>query len=224
MTGRRNNIFRSEVVRTFIVMMSLAALVISFSLLADGTYDTWGESIRHSAFQVVSVTTTSGFATADTNTWTPLAIMLLIFLSVVCGCAGSTSGGMKVDRMLIAAKVIRNRMKVQLHPNAVMRIKVDGTVQDESVLSLVMTFIVAYIMVTLLGTVVYTMFGLDVVTSLTASIACLSNVGPGFGEVGSMSNFADLPALLKLNSTLLMLVGRLEIFGFIQLLFIRSWR
>jgi trk system potassium uptake protein TrkH len=150
--------------------------------------------------------------------------MLLIFLSVVCGCAGSTSGGMKVDRMLIAAKVIRNRMKVQLHPNAVMRIKVDGTVQDESVLSLVMTFIVAYIMVTLLGTVVYTMFGLDVVTSLTASIACLSNVGPGFGEVGSMSNFADLPALLKLNSTLLMLVGRLEIFGFIQLLFIRSWR
>lgn len=224
MTGRRNNIFRSEVVRTFIVMMSLTALVISFSLLAEGTYDTWGESIRHSAFQVVSVTTTSGFATADTNTWTPLAIMLLIFLSVVCGCAGSTSGGMKVDRMLIAAKIIRNRMKVQLHPNAVMRIKVDGMVQDESVLSLVMTFIVAYIMVTLLGTIVYTMFGLDVVTSLTASIACLSNVGPGFGEVGSMSNYADLPALLKFNSTVLMLVGRLEIFGFIQLLFIRSWR
>jgi trk system potassium uptake protein TrkH len=224
MTGRRNNIFRSEVVRTFIVMMSLIALVISFSLLAEGTYDTWGESIRHSAFQVVSVTTTSGFATADTNTWTPLAIMLLIFLSVVCGCAGSTSGGMKVDRMLIAAKIIRNRMKVQLHPNAVMRIKVDGMVQDESVLSLVMTFIVAYIMVTLLGTIVYTMFGLDVVTSLTASIACLSNVGPGFGEVGSMSNYADLPALLKFNSTVLMLVGRLEIFGFIQLLFIRSWR
>lgn len=224
MTGRRNNIFRSEVVRTFIGMMALIALVISFSLLADGTYDTWGESIRHSAFQVVSVTTTSGFATADTNTWTPLAIMLLIFLSVVCGCAGSTSGGMKVDRMLIAAKVIRNRMKVQLHPNAVMRIKVDSAVQDEGVLNLVMTFIVAYIMVTLLGTIIYTMFGLDIITSLTASIACLSNVGPGFGEVGSMSNFADLPSLLKFNSTVLMLVGRLEIFGFIQLLFIRSWR
>ena len=224
MTGRRNNIFRSEVVRTFIGMMAIIAVVISFSLLADGIYDTWGEALRHSAFQVVSVTTTSGFATADTNTWTPLAVMLLIFLSVVCGCAGSTSGGMKVDRMLIAAKVIRNRMKVQLHPNAVMRLKVDGTVQDDGVLSLVMTFIVAYIMATLLGTIIYTMFGLDIVTSLTASIACLSNVGPGFGEVGSMSNFADLPALLKFNSTVLMLVGRLEIFGFIQLLFIRSWR
>jgi trk system potassium uptake protein TrkH len=223
MTGRRNNIFRSEVVRTFIGMMVIISLVISFSLLANGTYSSWGESLRHSAFQVVSITTTSGFATADTNTWTPLAVILLIFLSVVCGCAGSTSGGMKVDRMLIAAKIIRNRIRVQLHPNAVIRTKVDGVVQDEGVLSLVLTFIVAYIMVALLGTIVYAIFGLDLTTSFTAAISCISNVGPGFGEVGSMSNFADLPAVLKLNSTLLMLVGRLEIFGFIQLLFIRSW-
>lgn len=223
-TGRKNNIFRSEVVRTFIGMMAIISIVISISLLHNGIYDTWFESIRHSTFQVVSVTTTSGFATADTNTWTPLAIMLLIFSSVVCGCAGSTSGGLKVDRMLIAAKVIRNRMQVQLHPNAIIRVKVDGKVQEEGVLNLVMTFIVAYIMVALIGTIVYTIFGLDLVTSLTASIACVSNVGPGFGEVGSLDNFADLPAVLKLNSTLLMLIGRLEIFGIIQLLFIRSWR
>lgn len=223
-TGRKNNIFRSEVVRTFIGMMTIISVVISVSLLLDGTYDTWFESIRHSAFQVVSITTTSGFATADTNTWTPLAIMLLIFSSVVCGCAGSTAGGIKVDRMLIASKIIRNRIQVQLHPNAIIRVKVDGKVQEEGVLNLVMTFIVAYIMVTLIGTTIYTIFGLDLVTSLTASIACISNVGPGFGEVGSLDNFADLPAVLKLNSTLLMLIGRLEIFGFIQLLFFRSWR
>ena len=224
MTGRKNNIFRSEVVRTFIGMMTIIAVAISLSLLAEGIYDNWGESFRHSAFQVVSVTTTSGFATADTNTWTPLAIMLLIICSVVCGCAGSTSGGMKVDRMLIASKIIRNRMKVQLHPNAVIRTKVDGAVQDEGVQSLVMTFIVAYIMTVLLGTIIYTIFGLDLVSSLTASIACVSNVGPGFGEVGSLDNFSALPAVLKFNSTVLMLIGRLEIFGFIQLLFIRSWR
>lgn len=223
-TGRKNNIFRSEVVRTFIGMMAIISVVISISLLLDGTYTSWIESIRHSTFQVVSVTTTSGFATADTTTWTPLAIMLLIFSSVVCGCAGSTSGGLKVDRLLIASKIIRNRMQVQLHPNAIIRVKVDGKVQEEGVLNLVMTFIVAYIMVTLIGTTIYTIFGLDLVTSLTASIACMSNVGPGFGEVGSLDNYADLPAVLKLNSTLLMLMGRLEIFGFIQLLFIRSWR
>ena len=223
-TGRKNNIFRSEVVRTFIGMMLIISLMIAVSLVAAGIYPDFGTAMRHAAFQVVSISTTSGFATADTNTWTPLAIMLLIFCSVICGCAGSTSGGMKVDRLLIASKVIRNRMKIQLHPNAVIRTKVDGIVQEESTQSLVMTFIVAYIMLVILGTVVYTLFGCDLITGVTASISCISNVGPGFGEIGSMDNFSELPGVLKLNSTLLMLIGRLEIFGFIQLLFIRSWR
>lgn len=223
-TGRKNNIFRSEVVRTFIGMMFIIALMIAVSLVAADIYPDFGTAMRHAAFQVVSISTTSGFATADTNTWTPLAIMLLIFCSVICGCAGSTSGGMKVDRLLIASKVIRNRMKIQLHPKAVIRTKVDGIVQEESTQSLVMTFIVAYIMLVILGTVVYTLFGCDLITGVTASISCISNVGPGFGEIGSMDNFSELPGVLKLNSTLLMLIGRLEIFGFIQLLFIRSWR
>lgn len=224
LTGRKNNIFRSEVVRTFIGMMLIIALMIAVSLVAANIYPDFGTAMRHASFQVVSITTTSGFATADTNTWTPLAIMLLIFCSVICGCAGSTSGGMKVDRLLIASKVIRNRMKIQLHPNAIIRTKVDGIVQEESTQSLVMTFIVAYIMLVILGTVVYTLFGCDLITGVTASISCISNVGPGFGEIGSMSNFSGLPVVLKLTSTLLMLVGRLEIFGFVQLLFIRSWK
>jgi trk system potassium uptake protein TrkH len=224
LTGRRNNIFRSEVVRTFIVMMLVISIIIAISLVAQDIYPTFGEAMRHAAFQVVSISSTSGFATADTNTWTPVAIVLLVFCSVICGCAGSTSGGMKVDRLLIASKVIRNRMKIQLHPNAVIRTKVDGMVQDDGVQSLVMTFIVSYIMLVLIGTIIYTIFGCDLLTGFTASISCLSNVGPGFGEVGSLDNFANLPGILKLNSTMLMLIGRLEIFGFIQLLFIRSWR
>lgn len=223
-TGKRNNIFRSEVVRTFIVMMLVISIVIALSLLSSGIYDNFWEAMRHASFQVVSISTTSGFATVDTNSWTPLAIVLLIFCSVICGCAGSTSGGMKVDRLLIASKVVRNRMKIQLHPNAIIRTKIGGVVQEESTQNLVMTYIVSYIMLALIGTVIYTMFGCDILTGATASISCLSNVGPGFGEIGSMSNFSELPAILKLNSTLLMLIGRLEIFGFIQLLFIRSWR
>lgn len=224
MTGRRNNIFRSEVVRTFIGMMVVVTVIIGISLLANGTYSTIGEAMRHSSFQVVSITTTSGFATADSTTWTPLAITLLVFCSVVCGCAGSTSGGMKVDRLLIACKVVNNRMKQQIHPNAIIRTKVGGTVQDDSTISLVMTFIVAYIVLVLVGTIIFTVFGCDLETSFTAPIACISNVGPGFGEVGSLSNFAELPAVLKFTSTALMLIGRMEIFGFIQLLFIRTWK
>lgn len=224
LTGKRNNIFRSEVVRTFIIMMLVISVVIAISLVSANIYDTFGEAMRHASFQVVSISTTSGFATTDTNLWTPLAMVLLIFCSVICGCAGSTSGGMKVDRLLIASKVIRNRMKIQLHPNAIIRTKMGGMVQEESTQNLVMTFIVSYIMLTLIGTIIYTMFGCDLLTGFTASISCLSNVGPGFGEIGSMSNFSQLPAVLKICSTLLMLIGRLEIFGFIQLLFIRSWR
>lgn len=224
LTGRKNNIFRSEVVRTYIGMMVVIALIIAFSLVAEEVYPSFGEAMRYASFQVVSITTTSGFATADTNTWPAIAIVLLVICSVICGCAGSTSGGMKVDRVLIAAKVVRNRMKIQLHPNAIIPTKVDGIVQEDSTISLVMTFIVTYIILVLIGTVAYTLFGCDILTGFTASIACLSNVGPGFGQVGSMSNFSELPALLKLMSTMLMLIGRLEIFGLIQLLFIRSWR
>ena len=223
-TGRKNNIFHSEVVRMFITMMLLVAVIIAISLFVANIYPSFLTSLRHAAFQVVSITTTSGFATADTNTWTSLAILLLMFCTVICGCAGSTSGGMKVDRLLIASKVIRNRMQIQLHPNAVIRTKMDGIVQDEKIQSLVMTFIVSYIMLTIIGTVVYAMFGYDLLTSFSASIACISNVGPGFGEIGSLDNYSELPAMLKLCSTLLMLIGRLEIFGFIQLLFIRHWR
>ena len=127
----------------FIIMMLVISVVIAISLVAADVYTNFGEAIRHASFQVVSISTTSGFATTDTNLWTPLAIVLLIFCSVICGCAGSTSGGMKVDRLLIAAKVIRNRMKIQLHPNAVIRTKMGGMVQEESTQNLVMTFIVS---------------------------------------------------------------------------------
>ena len=124
----------------------------------------------------------------------------------------------------VAAKVIRNRVKLQQHPTAVITTRTDGTVQGDNVLTLVLTFVVAYILLVLVGTIIYAMFGCDIMTSFTASIACIGNVGPGFGEVGSLDNYSELPTILKLNSTLLMLVGRLEIFGFIQLFFLRSWR
>lgn len=224
LTGKRNNIFRSEIVRVYIGMMVAISLIIAFSLMSENIYDSFGEALRHASFQVASITTTSGFATADTNTWTPVAIILLIFCTVICGCAGSTSGGIKVDRLVISAKVIRNRIRIQQHPNAILRVKVGGIVQDTGTQGLVITFIVAYILLALVGTFIFALFGCDLMTSFTAAISCISNVGPGFGEIGSMSNYADLPSTLKFISTILMLIGRLEIFGFIQLFFISSWR
>ena len=221
---KSNNIFRSEVVRTYIVIVILSTLFVATSLFGANIFPTVWESLRHSFFQVVSLITTTGFATADTNLWTPFAIVILIFVSIVCACAGSTTGGMKIDRVLIFCKILMARIRRQQHPNAVIRIRVDGIAQDADLLNSVVVFIVAYIGLIFMATLTNTLFGQDLMTAFSSAVACIGNVGPGFGEVGSMGNFANIPAILKLQDSLLMLMGRLEIFGFIQLFFLKCWR
>ena len=221
---QRNNIFRSEIARTYFTVIGVSALLIGISLWMADIYPNIFASMRDALFHTVSLITTTGFATADCNTWTSFAIMILIFCSVVCACAGSTSGGMKMDRLLLALKMLRNRLNSQQHPNAVIRTKVDGVPQDKNLLNSVMVYIVAYMLLILAGAFVNTMFGCDLLTGFSASVACASNVGPGFGEVGTMDNYSSMPAILKMNQTLLMMFGRLEIFGLIQLFFIRWWR
>lgn len=129
-----------------------------------------------------------------------------------------------MDRLLVAVKMLRNRLRSQQHPNAIFRTKVDGIPQDKEMLNGVMVYIVAYMLLILIGAFTNTLLGADLMTGFSASIACVSNVGPGFGEVGTMDNYSFLPALMKFNLTALMLFGRLEIFGLIQLFFIRWWR
>ena len=221
---KSNNLFRSEVVRTYFIIIIVSTLFIASSLYGADIFPTVLESLRHSFFQVVSLITTTGFATADTNLWTPVAIVILIFVSIVCACAGSTTGGMKVDRLLIFCKIVWARIRRQQHPNAVIRIRVDGVVQEPDMLNSVVVFMVTYILLILVATFTNALFGQDLFTAFTSAVACLGNVGPGFGDVGSMGNFADIPAILKIQNSFLMLMGRLEIFGFIQLFFLKWWR
>lgn len=219
-----NNVFRSEVVKTYFTIIVVATLLVATSIFGANVYTSIWEALRHSFFQVVSLITTTGFATADTNLWTPFAIIVLIFVSIVCACAGSTSGGMKVDRLLIFCKILMARIRRQQHPNAVIRIRVDGVVQESDLLNSVVVFIVTYIALIFFATFTNTLFGQDLMTAFSSAVACIGNVGPGFGEVGSMGNFANIPAILKLQNSILMLMGRLEIFGFIQLIFLKWWR
>ena len=223
-TGKRNNIFRSEVTRWYLGILLVGGLLIAISLYAADLYPTLSASFRHGMFQFVSVVSTSGFATADSNTWTPFAVIILIFGSIVCACAGSTAGGIKVNRMVLAGKMMSTRLKLQQHPNAVIRIRLDGVIQDNEVLHSVMIYIVAYLMFLLLGTIAGALFGVDLTTSFTGSVASMGNVGPGFGEVGSMDNWSAMPSAFKMTNTLLMLLGRLEIFGLIQIFLIKWWR
>ena len=223
-TRKQNNIFRSEITRSFIAVFAFSALFIAISLRAAGIYPTILSSLRHAAFQTASLITTTGFATADCNTWTPFAVLILMFCSLVCGCAGSTSGGLKIDRLALALKMLRNKLQSQQHPNAIMRIKVDGYCQDQDMLNSVMVYIVTFLLLILAGAFVNTLFGCDLLTGFSAALACISNVGPGFGDVGTMDNYSQMPAIVKMNLSLMMLFGRLEIFGLIQLFFIRWWK
>ena len=223
-TRKANNIFRSEVVRVYFAIIVCATLFIAASLYFADIYPNIFTSLRQSVFQVVSIITTTGFATANTNLWTPFAVVILIMLSIVCACAGSTSGGAKVDRILLYFKVLVARLRGQQHPNAVIRIRLDGILQEDRQVNTVTLFLTTYFVLILLGTLTSTLFGLDLLTAFSSSVAFLGNVGPGFGEVGSLDNYAAMPSILKIQGSILMLMGRLEIFGFIQFLFIRMWR
>lgn len=224
LTRKKNNIFRSEITRTYFSVIAVSSILIGISIWVADVYPSLWTSLRSALFHTVSLITTTGFATADCNTWTSFAILILIFCSIVCACAGSTSGGLKMDRLWLAIKMLRNRLRTQQHPNAIFRTKVDGIPQDKEMLNGVMVYIVAYMLLILIGAFTNTLLGADLMTGFSASIACVSNVGPGFGEVGTMDNYSFLPALMKFNLTALMLFGRLEIFGLIQLFFIRWWR
>ena len=223
-TRKANNIFRSEVVRVYVAIIAGATLFIATSLYFADIYPNIFTSLRQSVFQTVSLITTTGFATADTNLWTPFAVVILIILSIICGCAGSTSGGAKVDRILLYFKVLVARLRGQQHPNAVIRIRLDGILQEDRQVNTVTLFLTTYFALILLGTLTSALFGMDLLTAFSSSVAFIGNVGPGFGKVGSLDNYAELPSLLKIQGSVLMLMGRLEIFGFIQFLFIRMWR
>lgn len=223
-TGKSNNIFKSEVSRYYLISLFIGAAVIALSLWHAGTYPTLGKAIRYGFFQLASVATTTGFANTDSNMWTHLAIIISIFFTIQCACAGSTCGGMKCDRVLLAAKVIKAKVRQQQHPNAIIRIKLNNIVQDGEVVNFAILFIVAYVALIMIGTVLCALFGVDLLSGFTLIVACMGNVGPGFGAVGSLDNYSAVPPIVRLFSTLFMLLGRLEIFGLIQLFVIKWWK
>lgn len=222
--GKGNNIFRSEIMRVYIGFIVVASLLIGLNLYFDGVYSDFSTAIRRSTFQFVSLFTTTGYATDNSAIWPPFSIVMLMFASIICACSGSTTGGIKINRAVLAYKMLKNNLRQQQHPNAVLRVKVDGVIQDRDVLHGVTIFIILYFTLILMGTLLSTLFGIDIITAYSTSVACIGNVGPGFGQVGSMDNYADIPTFIKLMQSFLMLVGRLEIFGLIQLFFLKSWR
>lgn len=185
--------------------------------MVSGGYSSFWTALRDASFQVVSISTTTGFATQDTTLWPPLSMAILIICSLFCGCSGSTSGGIKIDRGILAAKGIHRKVALTIHPNRVRNVRIDGRIRSEEQVGDAFSYIFCYLFIMVFFAAVNIAFGLDFITGVTASIASIGNVGPGFGDVGSMSNVADFPAVLKYTGTLEMLIGRLEIFPLLYL-------
>jgi len=212
---RGNPIFKSEILKAYLLFLLFGTALISINLNYNRIEPTYWESLRAAAFQMCSLTTTTGFATANTTTWPSMSIVILIVASIVCGCSGSTSGGMKMDRIVMLCKQLRINIIGLMDPRTVNITRVDGKVIKESRISDTMSFVLLYLGLIMLGSIINAMGGLDLATSFSASVACIGNVGPGFGSVGSFGNYADFPVVLKFSSMLLMLAGRLEITPFL---------
>lgn len=222
--GKSPNLFNSKIVRAFLTILAIGIIVTSLKLYFDGVYNNLADAFRYGAFQVISVGTTTGFATADTKYWPPLAQIIIIYFTIQCAMVGSTSGGLKFDRVYIFFKSIKKQIELLKHPRAIFNLKVDGRIVSSEMEMRVKTFIIFYLFIILIVTILLTAMNVDLFTSFSAAIATIGNVGPGFGDVSSLGNFSTIPDAGKFLLSINMLIGRLEIFSFISLFALDSWK
>jgi trk system potassium uptake protein TrkH len=212
-------------VRAYLLTIVLAVLTIWLLLILQGRDDgSVGERLRMAAFQVVSVGTTTGYATTDYLLWPALGPVLLLFLGCFMSCAGSTGGGIKMVRVLVLIKLAKHELVRAMHPRVVNPVTLGATTVPHKVVWVIMAFMLIYggSMVGL--TMLLLASGLDMVTAFTGVIACLNNIGPGLGKVGPAGNFAVLSDFQTWVLTIAMLMGRLELISMLVLFTPQFWR
>ncbi len=213
--------FRDSESRFFTNTIIGATVIVCFYLIATGTYST-GEGLIHGIFQTVSIATTTGFATADFAAWPSFLPIMLIVLSFMGGCGGSTGGGMKAVRVMLMAKQGVRELAQLIHPNAVIPLKVGNHRVEATVVSAVWSFFAVYMFVFIVILLLLMATGLDYTTAFSAVVASLNNLGPGLGDVSS--HYGDVSAVAKWVLCLSMLLGRLEIFTLLVLLSPQFWK
>jgi len=200
-----------EEFKTYLGIIVVFTVAITSTLVVDSDKGL-EESFRHAVFQVVTIITTTGFSTANYALWAPFAYMLILFLMFTGGSASSTSGGVKVLRHLIILKNGYMEFKRLLHPRGIIPVRINNKSVEQRTVYNVLAFFFIYLFVFILGALVISAFGYDLMTSAGASIACLGNIGPGIGDVDPSHNFAGFSTGAKFVLSFLMLLGRLELF------------
>lgn len=213
---------RNEELRWYLLILAFAVATIAWSL--GDRYGGFVQALRYAYFQAAACMSTTGFFTADFAQWPQYAQALLVLLMFIGGCAGSTSGGLKLSRIMILLKAAVTEFKRMLRPRCVEQVRLDGKPIERETVHRVLSYFALYALIIMASTVVVSLDGYDFTTSLTASLACMSNIGPGLGAVGPLGSYAGFSLLSRTVLALEMLLGRLEVFP-ILLLFVPSlWR
>ncbi len=196
-------------------LVIVAALIVAVSISLRKVYGSFGDTLRYSSFQVVSLMTTTGFSTADFMKW-PAATQFLLFVTFfIGGCSGSTSGGVKVIRWLVLGKQVQNETRKMLHPHGVFAIRLNGRPGRKDIVFNVAAFMVVYFSLVLITTFVGCLGNLDVWSSFTGALSMVGNIGPGYALLGPAENFGFLPDFVKYWYSFAMLAGRLELYTMI---------
>lgn len=215
-------VFKNEEVRAYLGVIVAATAAITINILH--IYETPLKAFRYAVFQVSAIITTTGFATADFNLWPEFSKAILLMLMVIGACAGSTGGGMKVSRILILLKSVKQELKRMLHPKSVSIVKVNGKKVGNSTVHNVYIYFIAYIVIFIVSVLFISIDNFDFATSFSGVLTTINNVGPGIAAVGPVENFAAFSPLSKIVFCLDMLIGRLEIFPFLVLFSPDLWR
>jgi len=208
--GEWKTVLKNEELRLYSITVLISIILICINILPLNNYSIT-ESIRQSAFQVSTIVTTTGFATVDFNYWPMFSKTILLILMFFGACAGSTGGGVKFIRILLLFKAIMYEIKHTIHPNAISTIKVDGRKVDTSTMSSIMIFFFAYVITIIVAVLIVSLDNFDFMTTFSAVLATISNIGPGFEIVGPMGNFEEFSVLSKIVLTACMIIGRLEV-------------
>jgi trk system potassium uptake protein TrkH len=221
--GRPLTVWRDPEFRFFVILVLVLTAVVTFSIQSS-SYSSWPEALRFGSFQVASILTTTGYATADYELWLPLPQGVLLLCMFIGGCAGSTAGGIKCMRVMLLFKHAYRELFRLVHPRAVLPLKFGPKLVKEEVLTSIWGFFVLFIVLFVLSALALAAMGVDVLTSFAAVVACIGNIGPGLGEVGPVDNYAAIPTLGKWVLSFCMLLGRLEIYTVLVLFVPEFWR
>ncbi len=223
---RKFEYFKDKEFRVYLSIIGIFSILFFINIASSHMYNWDLDSFRHSVFTSIALITTTGFGTENFNEWPTLSKTITFFLLFVGGSAGSTTGGMKIIRSIVVVKYLITEVKKLLHPTGyyTIQVKTDDKPVSDEVVKNTLGFYLFYILIFAASALVFSMFGLDMITSLTASASAIGNIGPGLGSIGPWDNWGHFPDLAKWMSSFLMLLGRLEIFTVIVLFSRSFWK